>query len=492
MGTMTASEAVAEDVAFKFREEIDDLVAESAAQDALARLQDFVRDFAPGLKKDVLLLRARHSQWRTNQRAGIDTGERITAIRAAILDLADQTFEEAGGRRPIGLRLVVDNAPQPVVVAPAPVAPAPAAPAAAPEQTEAAPVTPPAAPVVSIAPLLSAADVERTASQGGLDNLRRHYFKTLRKDDELLACSSKNITRKYARGGFSLNPISLDLRAGEITGIVGRNASGKTTLLKLLMGEIKPDAGELTFPSLTRTGKGWNHIKNQIGYVSQLPDKWQGRLRHNLNFVAAANAQKGQDVSEIVDWNVSRYDLERYADATWDEISGGYKIRFELVRALVSQPKLLFLDEPLAYLDVVARQRFLKDLETIATSIQAPIPIVITSQHLSEIEAIADQMVLLDDGVCKFAGPIEGIGEMLPDCMVEISLRTDRTNLEAALSGTNLRRMERTMEGFILAFPKGVNQGEIFQRLHAAFGGEFTAFRDISNSARALMSEDLR
>lgn len=463
MAGITASEAIAEDVAYKFREEIDDLVAESAAQDALARLQDFVRDFAPALKKDVLLLRARHNQWRANQRAGIDTGERITAIRAAILDLADQTFEEAGGRKPSATpRLIIDNTQ---LEAPA-----------APVRVEAViPVEPP-----------------NNSAAGGLDNLRRRYFKAFRASDEWLACSCKNVARKYARGGFSLNPISLDLRAGEITGIVGRNASGKTTLLRLLMGELKPDAGEITYPSLTRTGRGWEHVKNQIGYVSQLPEKWQGRLRHNLNFVAAANAEKGQDIKEIVDWNVARYDLERYADATWDEISGGYKIRFELVRALVSQPKILFLDEPLAYLDVVARQRFLKDLETIATSIQAPIPIIITSQHLSEVEAIADQMVLLDDGVCKFAGPIENIGEMLPDTMVEISLRTDRANLEAALSGVNLRRMERTMEGFILAFPKGANLGEVFQRLHAAFGAEFTAFRDISNSARALMSEDLR
>lgn len=239
MGTLTASEAAAEDVAFKFREEIDDLVAESAAQDALARLQDFVRDFAPDLKKDVLLLRARHSAWRTNQRSGIDTGEKITAIRAAILDLADQTFEEAGGRGSIGLRLVVDNAPPPVAPTPTPVS-APTL-----EETETAPNSQPAAAaVVSITPLLSSVDVERTAGQGGLDNLRRHYFKTLRRGDDLLACSSRNITRKYARGGFSLNPLSLDLRAGEITGIVGRNASGKTTLLKLLMGEIKPDAGE--------------------------------------------------------------------------------------------------------------------------------------------------------------------------------------------------------------------------------------------------------
>ncbi len=105
----------------------------------------------------------------------------------------------------------------------------------------------------------------------------------------------------------------------------------------------------------------------------------------------------GRAGSQTKSWStgeLARYGLQEYQNAQWDEISGGYKIRFELARALVAQPKLLLLDEPLAYLDVITRQRFLIDLRAIASSLENPIPIVVTSQHLYEIEAIADQLVI--------------------------------------------------------------------------------------------------
>ena len=145
--------------------------------------------------------------------------------------------------------------------------------------------------------------------------------------------------------------------------------------------------------------------------VDQLPERWYGLLRHNLNHTAAAYGVLGRDNRELVDWYVHRYGLHEYADSTWDEDLRRLEIRFELVRALLCQPELLVLDEPLAYLDIVTQQLFLSDLRSIASSLEHPIPIVVTSQHLHEIEAVADRMVILDDGACLFAGPTSTIPE---------------------------------------------------------------------------------
>jgi ABC-type multidrug transport system ATPase subunit len=280
------------------------------------------------------------------------------------------------------------------------------------------------------------------------------------------------------------------LRIGEVTGVVGRNASGKTTLLRILMGDLQPDYGLVRYPQFAGGKRNWTRIKREIAFIPQLPDRWHGILRHNLNFIATTRARKGQDVKALVDRLVATYEMVRYENATWDEISGGYKIRFELVRALAAQPRLLVLDEPLAHLDVVARERFLRDLRNIARAPDNPVPVIVTSQHLNEIETIADQMILLDAGACVYAGPIGGIAERAPSRILEVSLAAEHDEALRALGGLSVERAEPTLEGFILVFPKQADVGQIFQRLHAAFGERLTGLRDITGSARSLMSED--
>jgi ABC-type multidrug transport system ATPase subunit len=171
-------------------------------------------------------------------------------------------------------------------------------------------------------------------------------------------------------------------------------------------GEIAPSSGSLTYPKLSTRRGDWLSIRNQIGYVAQMPERWHGRLRLNLNYTAAAYGSFGKENDELVDWYVHRYGLKEYEDATWGRISGGFKIRFELVRALLTKPKLLVLDEPLAYLDIVTQQIFLSDVRSISSALDNPIPIIITSQHFYEIEAIANKMIILDDGRCLYSGPI--------------------------------------------------------------------------------------
>lgn len=436
------------DLAVGLLSQIEERVSDGSVVDALAKLQDLIRDFAKDLAPDALALRQRYELWRRQARTKTSGGDNLNDIRAAVLDLAYAAEQQArAAMTPQQRARLEENA----------------APTRDPDR---APVAAP------------------TADQ----MLKRHFQQVWRKDESLIA-DVAGVRKGFKKGAFSLEPVSFKLRVGEITGVAGRNASGKTTLLRILMGELKPDDGKVTFPGLSLEGGDWAQIKRQIAYVPQLPDRWHGTLRHNLNFIAAVHAKPGQDVRELVDWCVARYELQRYEHATWDEISGGYKIRFELVRALVSQPRLLLLDEPLAYLDVIARQRFLNDLRTIASALTDPIPVVVTSQHLNEVEAVADQMILLDNGECRYAGPLSGIAAKAEYRYVEVSLEAGREEAALALDGLGLVHTESTMEGFIFSFPKSVDLGQVFLRLHAAFGGRFSAIRDITGSARSLMSE---
>jgi ABC-2 type transport system ATP-binding protein len=457
-------------------EQIERLIGEANYVDAFSNLQDFIRDFCPGKKRNALTLCSRYHRWREAQSLGLNETDNINVIVHACLDLVDdvrRTFSTDDTKSP------------PTSVAPPPQVaemPEPLAAVAMPL------VTPPSS--VPAVPQSEATDSTIT-----LDEARRQYFSNLRRNQsapaKFVVFQCRDLVRGYQRSRFKLGEISLELRAGEITAVVGRNASGKTTFLRMVAGELLPDSGHISYPMLTTASAmpDWLDIRGKIAFVPQLPERWHGRLRHNLNYVAATFGAKGEANRELVDWHVTRYGLRDYENAVWDEISGGYKIRFELVRALVSQPNLLILDEPLAYLDIVTRQRLLADLRSIASSLETPMPILITSQHVYEIEAIADQIIILDDGKCAFCGYLDEIPKDGPRTLIEISLRVKKAELIKALAEFDLKGVEETIEGYILALPAGIKIELLFLALRKRFGDDFYAFRDITRSTRSLMSE---
>jgi len=462
-------------------EQIERLIGEANYVDAFSNLQDFIRDFCPGKKRSALTLCSRYHRWREAQSLGLNETDNINVIVHACLDLVEDV------RRTFTTSPVQEVPVQQALGQEAPAPPAPEAHIAA--LADPVPVVPPPRTVPAVP------QPEATDSTITLDEARRQYFSSLRRNQgsstKFVVFQCRDLVRGYQRSRFKLGKISLELRAGEITAVVGRNASGKTTFLRLVAGELLPESGHISYPMLTTASEmpDWLDIRGKIAFVPQLPERWHGRLRHNLNYVAATFGAKGEANRELVDWHVTRYGLRDYENAIWDEISGGYKIRFEMVRALVSQPNLLILDEPLAYLDIVTRQRLLADLRSIASSLETPMPILITSQHIYEIEAIADQIVILDDGKCAFCGYLDEIPKSGPRTLIEISLRVKKAELIKALAEFDLKGVEETIEGYILVLPAGIKIELLFLALRKWFGDDFYAFRDITRSTRSLMSE---
>ncbi len=137
-------------------------------------------------------------------------------------------------------------------------------------------------------------------------------------------------------------------------GIVGENGNGKTTLLRCMAGQLALDSGVLNF---TRLEKPDHYgIKHQLAFIPQRIPRWFGLLKDNLHFSAAISGVKGEENNVMVDFMLERLDLTPYAHLTWNQISSGYRTRFEIARILLLKPKLLILDEPLANLDINAQQ----------------------------------------------------------------------------------------------------------------------------------------
>lgn len=309
--------------------------------------------------------------------------------------------------------------------------------------------------------------------------------------DVVLECVS--VGTSYRRGAFTLKNVSCAVRYGEITGVVGRNGNGKTTLFRVLTGELDAKDGVLSFPAIDGSGGGnrvnWRIVREQVAYVPQDLPVWFGSLKSNLHFEATVHGVKGQDNEREVDFIVERLDLRDDLDKRWHELSGGFKLRFSLARALVWKPKLLILDEPLANLDFITQQVVLNDLRHLTDSLRYPLAVIISSQHVHEIEEVSDNVMLLNRGDMRFFGAVDDIGLTRRINRFELTGRVEQHDLELALRGLEYHSLYYSGVSFVLTTPTATEGRDVLSRL-IEHGLPITYFRDVSRSVKSLVEDD--
>lgn len=295
--------------------------------------------------------------------------------------------------------------------------------------------------------------------------------------------------KHYQKSGFSLSGIDLHLRLGEITGVVGENGNGKTTLFKVVTGNLQHDAGVIAFPLLQgkqhKNGVDWIEVKSEIAYVEQELPSWHGTLKQNIQLELAQHNIKGAQNQQSTAYILERLGLTEHADKKWSELSGGYKLRFALAKALVWKPKLLVIDEPLANLDVKSQRIVLNDLKDLAKSAKYPISIIISSQHLHEIESIADNLMFLEKGRMMYSGEKKNIGEDRKHNFFELSCVLEKRALEGLLTGLPITEIEHNGLSFVITGSKDLEGQQILNAL-IQNNVDIEYFRNISNSAKRL------
>lgn len=216
---------------------------------------------------------------------------------------------------------------------------------------------------------------------------------------------------KKQRGSFALD-VRFELPTPGVVALFGRSGSGKTTLVNVIAGLLDADSGQVTLDEarLLDTERQINvpPERRRIGYVFQ-----DTRLFPHLHVTAnllygARRALEKPYVS--FDTVASLLDLGPLLTRRIHQLSGGERQRVAIGRALLSQPSLLLLDEPLAALDTARREEVLPYLETLRD--QLAIPMVYVSHNFDEVLRLATHVVLMDLGVAIAQG---GIGEMSLD-----------------------------------------------------------------------------
>ena len=207
------------------------------------------------------------------------------------------------------------------------------------------------------------------------------------------AVRTESLTKKY-KDLIAVDNLSLVIEQGELFSLLGLNGAGKTTALKMLSCLTKPTEGDafLNGSSIVFQPK---EVKNMSG-VSPQETAIASNLtvKENLEMMCGVHGFSKEKKKHKVDLLSKQFGLDHILSKKAGKLSGGWQRRLSIAMALISEPQILFLDEPTLGLDVLARS----DLWDIIRSLKGKITIILTTHYLEEAEALSDHIGIMKNG----------------------------------------------------------------------------------------------
>lgn len=222
-----------------------------------------------------------------------------------------------------------------------------------------------------------------------------------------LAIETRSLSKQYGNR-VVVDKLNLTIPVGEILGFLGPNGSGKSTTIKMLCGLLAPSAGSGQVAGLSITDEA-ESIRQHIGYMPQKFSLYDDlSVTENIAFYAQLQGLSSQQAAKRRDELVHWVGLEPFRHHLAKELSGGWKQRLALCCALVHQPRVLFLDEPTAAMDPVARRHLWDLLFTLASR---GMTLFVTTHYMDEAERCS-QVAYIDQGKLLVAGGPDELKQM--------------------------------------------------------------------------------
>jgi ABC-2 type transport system ATP-binding protein len=219
---------------------------------------------------------------------------------------------------------------------------------------------------------------------------------------ERILLAVQDLSFRYA-GGFALEGVSFVVRAGEFTALLGPNGAGKTTLFALITRLFESARGTIAIAG-TNLNRDSSRALRAIGIVFQQPTlDLDLTVQQNLRYFAGLQGLSGRAAEERIAAELDRLGLTNQRRERVRRLSGGYRRRVELARALLHRPRLLLLDEPTVGLDVPSRRQIVDHVHRLAFDEDLA---VLWATHLIDEVSDRDHAVILHGGQVRADGPV--------------------------------------------------------------------------------------
>ena len=215
--------------------------------------------------------------------------------------------------------------------------------------------------------------------------------------------SAKNISKSFGQRVI-LRKIDIHLNKGEMLGLLGSNGTGKSTFMNIVLGLLKPDYGDIFLNKINLTNLPLHErSKIGIGYLPQQTSIFRGlTVYENLLGIAQIIKKSSDEQKDIVEKLMAEFSITHLRDVKATALSGGERRRTEIARCLISNPKVLLLDEPFAGVDLLS----IADIKQLLLKLQARgCAVLVTDHNASQLLSVVDRAYVIANGIIVANGP---------------------------------------------------------------------------------------
>ncbi len=264
-----------------------------------------------------------------------------------------------------------------------------------------------------------------------------------------------NLVKRY-KDLIALDHFSMEVKEGEIIGLLGPNGCGKTTAINCILSLLSFDKGEIEVFGEKMTPNSYN-IKRKIGLVPQEVSVFNNlTVKENIDYFCGLYIDDKKARKQFVEEAIEFVGLKDYVKFYPKKLSGGLKRRLNIACGIVHKPKLIFLDEPTVAVDAQSRNFILNGIKKLN---EEGSTIIYTTHYLEEAEMLCKRIIIMDKGRSLVSGTIEELKSMITtsEKIVVGFLTIQDEIVEKMKNIPHVIEVEREGEDYIIKFENGIN-----------------------------------